>query len=84
VIDSPCDSIAVLDEHGLIISVNHAWQTFAVHHGGSAELAAGIGIDYLAAVRSRCRQRFVCLCGAAGQRSGAGGTADAVHPGVPL
>lgn len=50
-IDSQCDSIAVLDEHGGIISVNQAWRTFAESNGGSVALAAGVGIDYLAAVR---------------------------------
>ena len=51
VIDSLGDSIAVVNDQGLIISVNQAWRTFADHNGGSTELAAGIGIDYLAAVR---------------------------------
>jgi hypothetical protein len=49
VIDSLGDSIAVVNDQGLIISVNQAWRTFADHNGGSTELAAGIGIDYLAA-----------------------------------
>lgn len=50
-IDSQSNSIAVLDEHGVIISVNQVWRTFAESNGGSAALAAGVGIDYLAAVR---------------------------------
>jgi PAS domain S-box-containing protein len=49
--DSPYDSIAVLDEQGVIISVNQGWQAFAQGNGGSAALSAGVGIDYLAAVR---------------------------------
>ena len=49
--NSPYDSIAVLDENGVIISVNQGWRAFAESNGGSAALAAGIGIDYLAAVR---------------------------------
>ncbi|WP_287639573.1 hypothetical protein [Accumulibacter sp.] len=28
-IDSQYDSIAVLDEHGVIISINQVWRTFA-------------------------------------------------------
>ena len=51
VMDSSCDSIAVLDEHGVIVSVNQVWRAFAESNGGSAALATGIGIDYLAAVR---------------------------------
>ena len=49
--DSQCDSIAVLNEFGVIISVNQAWCSFAESNGGCAALAAGVGIDYLAAVR---------------------------------
>ena len=51
VIASLCDAIAILDERGVIISVNRVWRTFAATHGGSAALAAGVGIDYLAVVR---------------------------------
>ncbi|MEF8702264.1 MAG: PAS domain-containing protein [Candidatus Accumulibacter sp. UW26] len=51
VIDPSCDSIAVLDEHGVIVSVNPVWQAFAGSNGGSAALASGVGIDYLGAVR---------------------------------
>ena len=51
VIASLCDAIAVLDERGVIISVNRVWQNFAASNGGSAALAAGVGIDYLAVVR---------------------------------
>lgn len=51
VMDSSCDSIAVLDAHGVIVSVNQVWRAFAESNGGSAALATGIGIDYLAAVR---------------------------------
>jgi hypothetical protein len=84
VIDSLGDSIAVVNDQGLIISVNQAWRTFADNNGGSTELAAGIGIDYLAAVRrAAASDAFACGC-ATGQRSGPGGTADAVYPGVPL
>ncbi len=50
-IDPSCDSIAVLDEHGVIVSVNPVWHAFAGSNGGSAALAKGVGIDYLGAVR---------------------------------
>jgi len=61
VIDSLCDSIAVVNEHGLIISVNQAWRTFADNNGGSAELVAGIGIDYLATLRrAAANDSFAC------------------------
>ncbi|HRL75416.1 MAG TPA: PAS domain-containing protein [Candidatus Accumulibacter phosphatis] len=49
--DSSADSIAVLDGRGVILSVNQAWRDFAERNGGSTELAAGRGIDYLAVVR---------------------------------
>ena len=49
--DSLCDSIAVLDEHGVIVSVNQGWKAFAESNGGSELLANGVGVDYLAAVR---------------------------------
>lgn len=51
VMDSSCDSIAVLDADGVIVVVNQVWRAFAESNGGSAALATGIGIDYLAAVR---------------------------------
>jgi hypothetical protein len=61
VIDSLCDSIAVVNEQGLIISVNQAWRTFADNNGGSADLAAGIGIDYLATLRrAAASDPFAC------------------------
>lgn len=61
VIDSLCDSIAVVNEQGLIISVNQAWRTFADNNGGSAELVAGIGIDYLATLRrAAASDSFAC------------------------
>ncbi len=60
-IDSLCDSIAVVNEQGLIISVNQAWRTFADNNGGSTELAAGIGIDYLASLRrAAASDSFAC------------------------
>lgn len=45
------DSIAVLDQRGVILSVNQGWRDFAESNGGSSELADGHGIDYLAVVR---------------------------------
>ncbi|TLD44272.1 MAG: Signal transduction histidine-protein kinase/phosphatase UhpB [Accumulibacter sp.] len=51
VLEGFADSIAVLDERGVILSVNQGWRDFARVNGGSAELADGRGIDYLAAIR---------------------------------
>jgi PAS domain S-box-containing protein len=50
-IDPLWDTIAVLDEHGVIVSVNKVWRDFAESNGGSAVLASGVGLDYLAVVR---------------------------------
>ncbi len=50
-IDPLSDTIAVLDEHGVIVSVNKVWRDFAESNGGSAVLASGVGLDYLAVVR---------------------------------
>lgn len=50
-IDPLWDTIAVLDEHGVIVSVNKVWRDFAESNGGSAALASGVGMDYLAVVR---------------------------------
>ena len=50
-IDPLRDTIAVLDEHGVIVSVNRVWRDFAESNGGSTVLASGVGLDYLAVVR---------------------------------
>ena len=50
-IDPLRDAIAVLDEHGVIVSVNGVWRDFAESNGGSTVLASGVGLDYLAVVR---------------------------------
>ena len=50
-IDPLWDTLVVLDEHGVIVSVNKVWRDFAESNGGSAALAAGVGMDYLAVVR---------------------------------
>lgn len=44
-------SVAVLDEHGVIISANDAWKAFAAAHGGSIAKCAA-GMNYLQACRS--------------------------------
>ena len=49
--ESLAESIAVLDQRGVILSVNQGWRDFAESNGGSSELADGRGIDYLAVVR---------------------------------
>ncbi len=45
-IDSLASHIAVLDEHGNILTVNRCWQYFARDNGGS-EQNCGIGVNYL-------------------------------------
>jgi PAS domain-containing protein len=79
VMDSSCDSIAVLDEHGVIISVNQVWRAFAESNGGSAALAAGVGIDYLAAVRRAAATDALAAAALQGCEENPGRTADAVY-----
>jgi len=47
IMNSLKSTIAVLDENGLIIRVNLEWSAFAAENGGSAELIAGVGLNYL-------------------------------------
>jgi len=47
IMNSLKSTIAVLDENGLIIRVNLEWSAFAAQNGGSAELIAGVGLNYL-------------------------------------
>ncbi|MDK9718903.1 MAG: PAS domain S-box protein [Trichlorobacter sp.] len=47
IMNSLKSTIAVLDEDGLIIRVNPEWSSFATQNGGSAELIAGVGLNYL-------------------------------------
>ena len=52
--DSVLNQMAVLDRSGVILTVNAAWEKFALDNGvGSAPLLRwGVGADYLAACRS--------------------------------
>ncbi|HXV99972.1 MAG TPA: ATP-binding protein, partial [Anaerolineae bacterium] len=43
--------IAVLNEDGVIISVNAAWERFAYENGGSAQARTGVGMNYLEVCR---------------------------------
>jgi signal transduction histidine kinase len=52
VLDALPAQVAVLDRQGRIIAVNRAWRRFAAANGGSADLGAGTGLDYVAACRS--------------------------------
>ncbi|MGE5153754.1 MAG: sensor histidine kinase [Bdellovibrio bacteriovorus] len=52
VLDALPAQVAVLDRQGVIIAVNQAWCRFAAENGASAELRAGLGLDYLAACRN--------------------------------
>ena len=47
IMNSLKSTIAVLDEDGLIIRVNPEWSSFATQNGGSDELIAGVGLNYL-------------------------------------
>lgn len=47
IMNSLKSTIAVLDEDGTIIRVNLEWSSFATQNGGSAELIAGVGLNYL-------------------------------------
>ncbi|SKA09359.1 PAS domain S-box-containing protein [Trichlorobacter thiogenes] len=47
IMNSMKSTIAVLDEDGMIIRVNLEWSSFATQNGGSAELIAGVGLNYL-------------------------------------
>ena len=47
IFDSLSKHIAVLDENGVIITVNEAWRRHSRDNGGSAELANPIGVNYL-------------------------------------
>lgn len=51
VLDALPAQVAVLDRQGRIIAVNRAWRRFAEANGGAPEVAAGVGLDYVAACR---------------------------------
>jgi len=47
VLDSLSESIAVLDQHGVIVTVNQAWRQFAWRNGCTQQATAPIGTNYL-------------------------------------
>jgi PAS domain S-box-containing protein len=51
VLDSLADSVAVVDQEGVIVAVNRAWREFAVNNGAPALAEASIGTNYLAVCR---------------------------------
>jgi PAS domain S-box-containing protein len=58
--------IALLDRTGNIVAVNEAWTRFARENNGTAELAIGIGINYLDVCRTSaldCDSAARCLEG---------------------
>lgn len=62
ILDALPANIALLDEQGVILAVNEAWQTFA-HTNGLAHTEAGLGVNYLAlcdAVEGPDRADAVC------------------------
>lgn len=46
-LDALADSLAVLDQDGVIVAVNRAWETFGTANGGG-EPGAGVGASYVA------------------------------------
>ena len=52
VLDSLAQSIAVLDRHGVIISVNRSWRDFALNNGASDDIIRAVGINYLDTCRA--------------------------------
>ena len=52
VLDALPAQVAVLDAEGYIVAVNKAWRQFAEENDGAAELAHGIGINYLSVCRA--------------------------------
>jgi len=58
--------IALLDRTGAIVAVNEAWTRFARENNGTAELAIGVGINYLDVCRKSapdCDSAARCLEG---------------------
>jgi PAS domain S-box-containing protein len=51
ILNSLAAHIAVLDEDGVIVSVNSAWGRFAYENGGSAQARTGLGMNYLEVCR---------------------------------
>ena len=51
ILDSMRAHVAVLDQNGVILSVNTAWEQFARENAGSEKLRRGVGINYLEACR---------------------------------
>lgn len=49
ILDSMTDPIAVLDEQGIVRSVNRAWREFTSGNGGPQTGDAAVGLDYLQA-----------------------------------
>lgn len=46
VLDAIPDPTAVLDMHGVIVAVNHAWRMFSLDNGGDPA-ATGVGVSYV-------------------------------------
>ncbi len=67
VIDSLSAHTAVLDEHGVILSVNEAWKRFAAENSGD-ENKVGPGINYLEV----CRRSLDSSAGKFSQEAGQG------------
>jgi PAS domain S-box-containing protein len=53
ILDSLTANVAVVDEHGTILTVNRAWREFAAANGASESLREGVGLSYLPGVEGR-------------------------------
>ncbi len=56
VLDSLSDHIAVIDETGMIISVNQPWMRFSRDNGNPSSVSIGPGANYLEVCRASCRR----------------------------
>jgi len=72
-LDALPDATAVLDRHGTIVAVNHAWRMFALDNGGDPG-STGVGANYLqvsaAAAAGGCREAADVVAGLEAVRDG--------------
>ncbi|HEX3133767.1 MAG TPA: response regulator, partial [Planctomycetota bacterium] len=57
VFDSLTKQVAVLDEQGVILTVNRAWQEFAAANGASEQAISAVGLNYLEICQSAITMR---------------------------
>jgi PAS domain S-box-containing protein len=54
VLNSLTAHIAVIDQTGVIVAVNHAWERFALENGAPSGSKSSAGVNYLDVVRHSC------------------------------